>query len=276
MAALNLGGPLRDELEAAGARTWVVGKKGREIFRPISRLLRITREFRPEIVHTHHLHELVYSWPAALLTGAKIVHTEHDYHSLLGRKRCAILRQLARLCRTVTVANDETANHLLTVVGIPERKVVTVVNGVNVKRFNVDCGDRESLGLKVEDRVVGVVARLAPVKNHSMLLHAFRRLLTRVPRAKLLVVGRGRERGRLEILCAELGIQDSVRFLGLRRDIPELLAVMDVLALCSNNEGLPPMHIGGHGCPQTGGGYRRGWCSLHRIRWEDRIAGYSR
>jgi len=79
---------------------------------------------------------------------------------------------------------------------------------------------------------------LAPVKNHALLLHAWKRVLETVPDAVLLVVGNGSTEPATRALAAELGLGDAVRFLGFRLDIPELLQAMDVFVLSSRSEGL--------------------------------------
>ena len=90
-----------------------------------------------------------------------------------------------------------------------------------------------------DDIAIGIVARLVPVKNHSMLLRAAAPLLKdgSVP-AKVVIVGDGSERAALESLSAELGISGRVIFLGERRDTEKLLNAMDVYVLSSISEGM--------------------------------------
>jgi glycosyltransferase involved in cell wall biosynthesis len=87
--------------------------------------------------------------------------------------------------------------------------------------------------------VVTIVAALRPEKNHELFLRAARRIRHAVPTARFVVVGDGAERQRLEGLAGELQIARDVRFLGTRSDIPELLALTDVVALTSHMEANP-------------------------------------
>jgi glycosyltransferase involved in cell wall biosynthesis len=239
VCALEHDGILREELNAQGVDTVVIAKRGREIIGPMFRLWKAFRSFQPDVVHTHHFYELFYAWPGALLCGARIIHTEHEFHSLKNGRVKRRLRRLAILCHKVTAVNDDTAVYLREVVGIPAHKVVTVGNGIDVERFK-GCGDvREMLGLEPSFPVAGIVARLEAPKNHALLLRAFCRLLQQIPEARLLIVGDGSLRGKMEHLADDLGIHDHTLFLGARRDIPELLASMDVVALSSDLEGLP-------------------------------------
>jgi glycosyltransferase involved in cell wall biosynthesis len=98
-------------------------------------------------------------------------------------------------------------------------------------------------------RTTGViVARLDRLKGHDVLLKA---LAWMKEDAELLIVGDGPERGALEVLAAELGVQDRVRFAGFRKDVPDLLAASDFFVLPSRTEGLPlsVLEAMAHGLP---------------------------
>jgi sugar transferase (PEP-CTERM/EpsH1 system associated) len=239
VAALESDGPLQKILNAAGVRTFLINKRPFERISPILRLWSAMREFRPDVVHTHHLYELFYAWPGALLCGAGIIHTEHEYYSLISHKVRLRLRLLSRLCRAVTGVNEETSSFLREEIGISPKKVHTIVNGIDLKRFATCKPDRKALGFAEDDRVVGVVARLVPVKDHATLLQAFHMVAARLPLTKLLIIGDGPERPGLESMVENLGLHGVVRFLGARHDVPELIASLDVAVLSSKEEGLP-------------------------------------
>ncbi|WP_158883504.1 glycosyltransferase [Amycolatopsis anabasis] len=95
---------------------------------------------------------------------------------------------------------------------------------------------RQLLTLSSQDSVALCVARLEPQKRHDVLLEAWARL---GGPAVLLIAGDGSLRGALERRCADLGIEERVRFLGNRNDVPALLAAADVTVLTSDWEGLP-------------------------------------
>jgi len=77
------------------------------------------------------------------------------------------------------------------------------------------------------------------VKRLDVLLRAFAQVLARHPRARLLMIGEGELRPELEALATSLGVSRAVIWPGFRRDIPRLLAAMDVYVQPSANEGLP-------------------------------------
>jgi glycosyltransferase involved in cell wall biosynthesis len=140
----------------------------------------------------------------------------------------------------VTAVAEPVAEFLRAQVGIPSGKVRTIQNGVDIPRFrSAHPINRSALGWGDENVVIGCVARLEPEKGHTILLDAFRRVYARRPHARLLLIGGGSERQRLELLSSNFGLNGSVQFLGSRADIPELLGACDLVTLASIQEGLP-------------------------------------
>jgi glycosyltransferase involved in cell wall biosynthesis len=83
------------------------------------------------------------------------------------------------------------------------------------------------------------VGRLEPVKNHALLLNAFREALPSLPGLRLWMVGDGSERKMLESLSAELGISAQVTFWGQQLDVAPFFSAADVFIMSSKSEGLP-------------------------------------
>jgi glycosyltransferase involved in cell wall biosynthesis len=83
------------------------------------------------------------------------------------------------------------------------------------------------------------VARLVPIKAHEVFLEAAARIRAASPESTFLIIGDGERRAELEAMARQLGIAEATRFLGWRDDMREVYADLDVVALCSNNEGSP-------------------------------------
>ena len=234
------GGPLTEALAADGIPYRVFSRKRRSDWRLLGQLVRKFREDKVQLVHTHHLEQLLFAGTAARLVGAAVVHTEHEFYTLGRRRHQQILRLLSVLAGTVTTVAEPVTEFLNQSVGIPMRKLKTIPNGVDLSRFqSARPMNRSELGWNGENVVVGCVARLVPGKGHALLLDAFHRVLGRQPQTRLLLVGEGSERSRLEAQAGALGLNGSVRFLGARADVPRLLAACDVVTLASTCEGLP-------------------------------------
>ncbi|MEX2148210.1 MAG: glycosyltransferase [Candidatus Rokuibacteriota bacterium] len=202
--------------------------------RDVRRLRRLVREDAVDVIHTHHSHD---HWMALAVRPrradggrAAVVRTFHNHRSvksdafsraLYGRTGAvfAVSRQIESRCRAV---------------GIPADRVFWIPGVADLPRFSApaDGGsvrDEFKLG---EAPVIVSVARLAHNRGHELLLAGFRRLLDDVPAARLLLVGKGETRGRLEQLVADLGLGGAVIFTGYRdRDLPAVLAAGDGFAL---------------------------------------------
>ncbi len=98
---------------------------------------------------------------------------------------------------------------------------------------------RREMGFADDAFVVGIVGRLAPVKNHEMFLQAAGKAIRAIPNARFVVIGDGESAAALRSLADSLGLGASVRFAGLRTDLPQIYADLDVVALTSRNEGTP-------------------------------------
>jgi glycosyltransferase involved in cell wall biosynthesis len=127
---------------------------------------------------------------------------------------------------------------------VPSERSVSIPTGVDLGRFRPQPEERakarHSLGFSGDRPVLGVVAYLRPDKGHAVLLSAMPRILESHPSCCLVVVGDGPERVRLEAQAGRLGIEASVRFVGLREDVPNVLCALDAFCLPSvRNEGVP-------------------------------------
>lgn len=214
------------------------------------RLIRLIRRVRPHIVHTHTAKAGTLGRLAALLTGVPLLlHTYHGhvFHGYFSpaKTRCflAIERWLARRTdRLLTVSETVRAELLALGIGTPEQLMVVPL-GLELEPF-LGCEPlrgqlRAELGLGEETLLVGIVARLVPIKAHELFLEAAAQVAHRVPRSRFLLVGDGERRAELEALVGRLGLEDRVCFLGWRRDLDRVYADLDLVALTSRNEGSP-------------------------------------
>jgi lipopolysaccharide/colanic/teichoic acid biosynthesis glycosyltransferase/glycosyltransferase involved in cell wall biosynthesis len=231
---------LERELAAAGIPVFHAGKRPGFDVRVPFRLYAALRRFRPDIVHTHR-YALHYALPALLLWRRPRVHTvhvtpEHDGSTWL------LPARLAYAGGVIPVAvSAEVAAGLRRLYG--SRAVRHIPNGIRVAHYRAEPGARErvraALGLRPDDLVLLNVARLMPQKNHALLFTAFQGLAEKVPAAALLLAGTGELEAKLRATAERLGIAGRVRFLGVRTDVPDLLAACDAFVLSSSWEGNP-------------------------------------
>lgn len=148
---------------------------------------------------------------------------------------------LPSVSRIVAVAEGQ-RERLIAETGVKPDLVSVVHNGVEIQRF-VDCHDdpgvRQSFGLRPATRVVGVVARLVPLKAIDVFLQAAKIVTDSRSNVEFAIVGSGPERERLTAQARLLGIEQHVRFVGFVDDPCGIIGCFDVAVLCSRTEALP-------------------------------------
>ena len=248
-------GSIEDQVAAEGVRFVPVPHLQREIalladLRALGELVRLIRAERLQVVHTHMSKAGVLGRIAARLCGVPVViHTPHGhvFHSYSSRAKTALFiwaeRWCARWCRRLITLTEHCKQDHLDFGIAPIEKFVTIHSGVDFAPFLAARGKREetrrSLDISEGTVVIGTVGRLVPIKGQCHLLEAFARLRDAVDLPLLLMlVGDGELHDDLTAQARTLGIEDCTRFLGLRKDVPELLTAMDVFALPSLNEGM--------------------------------------
>ena len=238
-----------------GVEPLVVSGLGRELkpLRDLALVWRLYRVFvseRPVIVHTHTAKAGAVGRLAAWLAGVPvIVHTFHG-HVLRGyfgavktRVFGFIERTLARVTDCIVTLGERQREEILSLgIGRADR-VVAIPLGLDLDqlfagRRRTGALQRE-LGLPERTPLMGIVARLVPIKGHEDFLAAARKVADRDPSVHFAVVGDGERRRELDEQVKALGLTDRVHFLGWKRDLAPIYADLDAVVLCSLNEGLP-------------------------------------
>jgi L-malate glycosyltransferase len=242
VAVFEGGGSLERTLEENGTPVHRLGKREGIDVGLFWRLRALIRNRKINVVHSHNYSAWLYCGVALRgLSDVRHIHTEHSGVAQ-SRIRYAVERTLSKVTDSVVAVSDHVADVLTNQVGIESSRIKLILNGVNTKRFvrNADrrFRARQDLGLGNSLVVVGIVARLAPIKNHAYLLRAIAALSGLAENVRLLIVGDGGERKKLEKMAIELGINTRTLFVGERRDTEELLNAMDIYALSSTSEGM--------------------------------------
>lgn len=241
ICALNRGGPALEAARAAGARTLVLQGRGR--LDRIGRLAAFLREEGVAVVNGHNPVGGLAAALAARLAGVRaVLRTEHSFH-YPGRHSAAwpALERIATALTTCVVCVCDTVREShVTRFPRAARRFVTVRNGISAAPDPLPRSQaRAALGFGPHERVVLTVGSLTPQKAQHVLLEAFARVVADAPGSRLLIAGEGPLRSTLEALRDALGLAESVRFLGAREDVTDLLVAADVFTLSSQREGLP-------------------------------------
>jgi len=235
-------GSLAEELRGAGVKVQCL--EGRSLYdrRIGSKLRDRVAQGRPALIHS-------FLWDANVLT-AWALRKALDQPLLTSRREIGLWRRRRhrwaeqwtnRFAARIVVNSEATRQYVCRAEGVSPERVVVVPNALDAARFQqVDRNTaRGRLEIASDTLVFGVVASLAEKKGHGDLLQALQQVREQLPSHLLLVIGDGPERSRLETRVRQLGLGERVRFLGLRRDVPEVLPALDVLVHPSHTESMP-------------------------------------
>lgn len=216
-------------------------------------------------IHLIHAHDHRASLLALLCAGfwdrTPVISHLHSANPWLSRLHpFGLIELLLRNRFSLTLACSQgVKNHFLQHNPLAkEKKIVTVVNGVEVVKQGSQAPDKEkvaelrkSLGIPLGHFVYGMVGRLENAKGIDVLLQAFFQVKTRVDGIALLIVGTGNKAGPLQRMVEDLALEDDVIFTGYREDVAQLMELIDVFTLASRWEGLPMviMEAMSHGVP---------------------------
>ncbi len=227
-------GPIGERMRREGFA--VEANIARHLSDALPNFYRIFREARPGAVHLHNPTPTVYAAMAARAAGVpSIVSTRHG---LVGPPRRVVAEVkyavAATCCDWIAGICEQTIQNLKSLHSVPAGKIVRVYNGAApLERVR-----RERWPAKTGFALV-YVGRMEPVKNHALLLNAFRAALESMPSLRLWMVGDGSERKSLENLARALGIDAQVTFWGQQLEVAPFFSAADAFIMSSRSEGLP-------------------------------------
>jgi glycosyltransferase involved in cell wall biosynthesis len=230
------GSPLLAEARASAIPVEAISMRGATDLGALLQLRRLMRQRAVSVVHTHSSIDSWLGGAAAKSLGRPVVRTRH-VSIAIGRRRALVYRLADRI-----ITSGESVRSIVIAAGIAPERVVSISAGVDGDRFHPGVSGvavRDELGLG-KAPVVGLVANVRGSKGHNVFLEAARDVLAREPRARFLIVGDGVGFDEVSRRVRDMGLEASVRLTGFRRDIPEVMAALDVLVLPSiRSEAIP-------------------------------------
>ncbi len=237
---LPRGGALIPRVEKLGVRVIETDSIADQSFSlgGIRRFLEIFSEEQPDVIHTH---ACISARIAGRMKGTAIVNTRHCLEDPKRFPKRLIYRMLNNSLSDAVIAVSEAVAQNLIEDGIRENKVRLVYNGIAPltpippeKQALL----RKQYGLDVHDVVVGIVARLEPVKNHELFLEAAKFAAMVNPRLRFLIVGTGSRETELRAMAEKSEIADKVIFTGYIQDINDIMNIIDIPVITSHKEAL--------------------------------------
>ncbi|MTH54509.1 glycosyltransferase [Bacillus mangrovi] len=201
---------------------------------------KIIKEFEPDVIHSHMntMKYLIFSKGKV-----KLFHTIHNEpeKDAYGMDKLANKFSFKYLKCTPITLSEELAEKANEYYGI--NNAIVVNNGIDFKKFislkHSKEDLRKKLGLPTDSFIIGHVGRFMDQKNHDFLINIFAEVVKVKENSLLLLVGDGELRCYIEEKVKKLGLIGKVKFLGLRKDIPEIIKTLDVFLFPSLHEGFP-------------------------------------
>lgn len=219
---------LLEEARVAEMPAAAVRMRGPLDVRALLALRRLMKARRVSLVHTHSSVDSWLTTLAAKSLGLPAVRGRHVSIPIPRR------RSLAYRLADRVITSGEAIRAIVAAAGVPAARVVSIPAGVDTRRFHPGVSGRrvrDEFGLA--GPVVGLVANVRGSKGHAIFLEAAREVLEAAPEARFLIVGDGVGFDDVRRGVREMGLEPRVIMSGFRRDVPEVMAALDVLVLPS-------------------------------------------
>ena len=248
LACLNPNGSLRptiEDLELGEIPAFpLTSFYDRNALSQLRRFVHWLKSTHVDVLHTHDFYTNVFGMAAGALARVPVrVASMRETTGMRSSSQRRVQGVAYSLAHHV-VANSGAVKDTLITEGIRSEKVTVIYNGLDFRRLDTQVSRPEAfsmLGLPGEirqRRIISIVANMRhDVKDYPMFLRSARRVLEAVPEAAFLLAGEGELSASLQALAAELGIRNSVFFLGRCQNVAELLRISELCVLSSKAEG---------------------------------------
>lgn len=216
------------------------------------RLVRLLKRLNPDVVHTWMYHADLLGGLAARLAGVSAVgwcirnsNLDRDKTKFSTRAVVSLCASMSKWVPSRILSCSEKARQVHVGSGYAAEKMVVVPNGFDLTRFKPDIDARHrvraELGITDQTPLVGLIGRFDPQKNHAGFFEAAGMLHRHMPQVHFVLAGKDIDMGNAALMQAitQEGVLANTHLLGLRNDIPELMAALDVLASSSYGEAFP-------------------------------------
>lgn len=212
----------------------------KDLLKACFRLRALVKKFCPDVVHSHMFHaNLVSRLLRLTLSFPRLISTAHNTNEG-GKLRMLAYRLTDYLADISTNVTDEAVAAFIQKGAVKPGRMLSVTNGIDINKFHFDPAKsiekRVELGVNNE-KVILAVGRLNEQKDYANLLNAVALLKQKRQDFKVFIVGDGPLKTELLELVANLDIGSYIEFLGIQRDVPELMAACDIFVLSSAWEG---------------------------------------
>lgn len=237
-------GKVADKIKELGINVVSLEMKSKLELSVIFRLVHILKEFKPTILHSYLFHANLLGRIAGKIAGVPIIISSIRNTIFGGKIRELALRYTDFLSDATTIICETAANRMLSRKIVPKEKLHVIYNGIDPRMYQNFSEDvrqniRKEFNIPDNATLLLSVGRLQKQKGYPYLIQSAVELKNRGYNFVWLIAGEGELRFQLEQMVKNYGLEDTIRFLGLREDVPNLMFASDIFVLSSLWEGLP-------------------------------------
>ena len=237
---------LESEADENNLNVMPIFEKNSSSFSSVSKLKKIIKDYKPNVIHTHLSHDLWTIVPALKLAGskAKLFLTKHMGSGV--SKKDLAHSYLYKRVNGIFAVSEYIKRSVLETCPVKPQKVSVLHDGIIPVKFNKSLYNipeiKKNLNIPADKIVIGIIGRITPGKGHEQFLEAAKIIKEKKLKDIFFLVvgsaGKGEEKYEDEIkeMSSRLGLNNDILFTGFRNDIPEMLSVMDILAFPSHLE----------------------------------------
>ena len=230
------------QFRRAGIEVHTLGLNRKTDLAVALRLRSLLKRLRPDVLHTYLLHSNVLGRIVGKLTGVPAIIGSERTIGQARRWGRLVTRLTNPLTDAVEVNSETGARSIEHDLGVPPGKIEVVRSGIDLDAYGSSLkrtAIRSELGLTDGQHLVLYVGRLQPVKGVEYGIRAFASAMASHQNMHMALAGEGEQLAYLQNLVIELGINEAITFLGVRNDLPDLLAAADSVLMPSLTEGFP-------------------------------------
>jgi len=237
---------MKQQFQQAGIEVHTLGLRRKTDITSAWRLRSLLKSIRPDILHTYLIHGNVLGRIVGRLVGVPTIIGSELTIGQAGRIGRLVTKLTNPLTDAVEVNSETGGKAVASDLGVPESKIEVVLPGLDLDAFGSTdqrSQTRNEIGVEDCEHLVLYVGRLRTVKGVEYGIRAFAKALEQYPNMKLALAGEGDQQTELESLSTKLGIENNVKFLGARTDLPIVLSACDSVIMPSLAEGFPRVAI---------------------------------
>ena len=238
--------PMADEFKKKNIKIFTLNINSKKDFLYSIRLRNIINNYKPDILHTYLIHANILGRifgkicdVETIISSERTIGQANWYERFLTK----ITNPLVDIVEVNSKKGKDAAHKNLKV---PNEKLRVIYSGINIKKYQIKKTKyqiKKTLQISNSKKIILCVGRLRTVKGINFGIESFYEIQKSINNAIFLIVGDGEDKKKLEKISNQLHLNDKIKFLGVRNDLPELFSISNIIIMPSLTEGFPRIAI---------------------------------